>query len=142
MKIAIVVQGRFHAFELARSLIEKGHAVTVFTNYPRFVAARFGLPKDCVRSFLTHGVVANGIDRLGVHERLLATEEALHTLFARWACRQVCKESWDVIYGWSGVSEDILRTVSPARTLRLLVRGSAHVRSQARLLIEEERRTA
>ena len=32
MKIAIVVQGRFHAFDLAQALVGRGHDVTVFTS--------------------------------------------------------------------------------------------------------------
>jgi UDP:flavonoid glycosyltransferase YjiC (YdhE family) len=31
LKIAIVVHGRFHAFDLARALLRRGHDVTLFT---------------------------------------------------------------------------------------------------------------
>ena len=37
MKIAIVVQGRFHAFDLANALLNRGHDVTVFTKGGRLV---------------------------------------------------------------------------------------------------------
>ena len=39
MKVAIVVQGGFHAFDLARALIGRGHDVTAFTNYPAWATA-------------------------------------------------------------------------------------------------------
>ena len=42
LKIAIGVHGRFHAFELGRALLELGADVRVFTNYPAFIAERFG----------------------------------------------------------------------------------------------------
>lgn len=49
LKIDIVVHGRFHAFRLANGLRLLGHDVLVHTNYPKMIAARFGLPADCVR---------------------------------------------------------------------------------------------
>ena len=33
LKIDLVVHGRFHAFDLARALINLGHDVLVYTNY-------------------------------------------------------------------------------------------------------------
>lgn len=42
-RIAIVVQGRFHMFDLARELAKLGHDVTVFTNYPHLIAKKFAL---------------------------------------------------------------------------------------------------
>ena len=57
MKIAIVVHGRFHAFDLARELSPR-HDVTVFTNYPKWAARRFGLVPDQVRSFWPHGIAS------------------------------------------------------------------------------------
>lgn len=35
MKIALVVHGRFHAFDFAREL-SRNHDVTIFTNYPKW----------------------------------------------------------------------------------------------------------
>ena len=43
--IAIVVQGRFHGFDLARALIDLDVPVRVLTNYPAFIASRFGVPR-------------------------------------------------------------------------------------------------
>jgi hypothetical protein len=54
-KIALVVHGRFYSFDLARELIRMGADVTVFTNYPKTIAKRFGLPPKAVRPFLLHG---------------------------------------------------------------------------------------
>lgn len=56
MKIAIVVHGRFDAFDLARALIARGHDVTLFTNYPGWAVEPFGISKMYVRSFVLHGV--------------------------------------------------------------------------------------
>jgi glycosyltransferase involved in cell wall biosynthesis len=140
VKIAIVVQGRFHAFDLARALLARGHDVTLFTNYPRWAVERFGFPGTRTRSFWTHGVISRGADRICA----LTTcrpERFLNPLFGRWAAHQLQNERWDVIYAWSGVSEEVLLTHENRGSLNLVIRGSAHIRSQDLILKEEEQRT-
>ena len=89
MKIAIVVQGRFHAFDLARALINRGHDVTVFTNYPKWAVRRFGILPGHVRSFWLHGVVSKLASWF--HERALwlEPERWLHPVFGRWVVAQL-----------------------------------------------------
>jgi glycosyltransferase involved in cell wall biosynthesis len=140
MKIAIVVHGRFHAFDLARELSAK-HDITVLTNYPKWAAARFGLAPGQVRGFWAHGVAS----RLAwwLHEKISLPypEAALHRLFGRWAAARLEQESWDVVHSFSGISEEVLLAMKGRAAARIIVRGSAHVRTQARILEEEERRT-
>jgi len=140
MKIAIAVHGRFHAFELARELSRR-HDVTVFTNYPKWAAKRFGLSPTRVRSFWAHGVASRIAwwlhDRVG----LPYPEAALHRLFGSWVAAQIAKEQWDVVHSFSGVSEEILSAAKSQTVLRMMVRGSAHIRTQARILEEEELRS-
>ncbi|HYA18370.1 MAG TPA: glycosyltransferase family 4 protein [Bryobacteraceae bacterium] len=140
LKVAIVVHGRFHAFDLSRALVARGMDVTVFTSYPWWIAEQWGIPRQRLRTFPLHGVLA----RAGgwMRERMsISTDALLHPLFARWAVRQLKGQPWDVIYSFSGVSEDIGREPSLAGALRIVVRGSAHIRTQQRLLREEEERT-
>src|SRR5580698_4180565 len=108
MKIAIVVQGRFHAFDLARALIARGHAVTVFTNYPRWAVKRFGLSADCVRSFWFHGILSKLGSWIQGRALRFEPERWLHPMFGRWVASQLVKETWDVVHGWSGISEEHL----------------------------------
>jgi glycosyltransferase involved in cell wall biosynthesis len=142
MKIAIVVHGRFHAFDLARALLARGHQVTLLTNYPGWAVERFGVARRHVRGFPLHGVLARVAGRLSAATRLPMPDPQLHPLFGRWAAAQLQKEQWDAIHCFSGVAEEILRAPKLANTLRLLVRGSAHIRTQAQLLAEEQRRAA
>ncbi len=58
MKIAVVVPGRFHAFDLVRALRSRGHEAVLFTNYPKGAVRRFGISTSWVRSFWIHGVVS------------------------------------------------------------------------------------
>jgi glycosyltransferase involved in cell wall biosynthesis len=139
MKIAIVVHGRFHAFDLTRALLHRGNDVTVFTNYPRRAVAKFGIPGRRVRSFVTHGVLTRAAGKLEptVGQSL---EPVLHPMFSRWALRQLRSEPWDVIHAWSGVAEEIYGDPLVDSSLRLIMRGSAHIRSQAEILNEEQER--
>src|SRR5262245_9758056 len=142
LKIAIVVHGRFHSFDLARGLIERGHDVTIFTNYPKQVAPRFGLPASAIRSFSTHGVLRRAVEATGSAALGRRFETYGHQLFGRWAAGAVAEERYDVVYCWSGVAEEILRTNLPSETVRMLVRGSAHIAVQRQLLRDEEERVA
>jgi glycosyltransferase involved in cell wall biosynthesis len=139
MKIAVVVHGRFFAFDLARELIQLGHEVTLLTNYPKHVVARFGVPETNVRSFLVHGIGSRVIHRLGrVSSNMF--ESILHGRFSRWAARQVSCSNYGVVVAFSGVAEELFTHPGLEGTLKVLVRGSAHIREQARLLEQEQQR--
>jgi glycosyltransferase involved in cell wall biosynthesis len=141
MKIAIVVHGRFHAFHLARALLERGHDVTLFTNYPKWAVKRFDFPRDHVRSFWVHGVLTRAAQTLNRKKIIPYPEETFHRMFGQWAAMQIRRHQWDVVYVWSGVAEEVLETLADRGEAKFVVRGSAHIRTQAKLLQEEENRT-
>jgi glycosyltransferase involved in cell wall biosynthesis len=140
MKIAIVVQGRFHAFDLAKALIGRGHDVGLFTNYPRWAVGQFGLPSDCIRSCWPHGVISKGAYRLRL-PRALAPDRWLNQSFGKWAATQLEREHWDAIHCWSGVAEEAYSKAKDRHCLRLLMRGSSHITVQDAILAQEEERT-
>ena len=139
-KIAIVVHGRFFAFDLAKALLRRGHHVRLFTNYPRWAVARFGFPVGRVSSRWGHGVSSRVFNAARNKFRTPVPERWLHESFGRWAARTVAREQWDAVFCFSGVAEELLETLAGSETSRWLVRGSCHIRTQARLLAEEERR--
>jgi glycosyltransferase involved in cell wall biosynthesis len=141
MKIGVAVPGRLHGFALARALLDRGHEVTVLTNYPRWGAARFGVPRAAVKSFWLQGVLNRLASRAARIAPSFYPEALLHEVFGRWVARKVQRDSWDVVYLFSGIAEETLQAMAGRRSLLLLARGSAHIRTQARLLEEEERRT-
>jgi glycosyltransferase involved in cell wall biosynthesis len=136
LRIAIVAHGRFHAFDLARELIARGHEVTLLTNYPRWAVTRFGVPATSVRSFVAHGACTRLAGRLPSLARRFSAERRLHRMFGRWAERMLRQQRWDIVHCWSGVSEEVLlskRVVGHT----VLMRGSSHIAVQARLLTDE-----
>jgi glycosyltransferase involved in cell wall biosynthesis len=61
-------------------------------------------------------------------------------MFGRWVARQLGQQTWDVIHGWSGVTQEILQNTSCRAGLKMIMRGSAHIRVQDRILEQEEKR--
>lgn len=140
LKIAIAVHGRLHAFDLARELLRRGHEVVLFTNYPKFAVARFGVPPKYVRSLVLHGVVSRILHRLRNSAVCSYPEAWLHSWFGRWAAAGLGEKQWDVVVCCSGIGEETFRALSGSRTVRICHRSSSHIRTQARLLEGEEKR--
>ncbi len=139
LKVDIVVHGRFHGFALARALIGLGQDVLVHTNYPVVVVEKFGVPRKNVRSFVMHGLASRIAHRASAYLPQPGLESALHRMFGRWAARSVRPEA-DVVYGFTGVMEEFLRTPRSHPQLRTVVRGSAHIRHQFDILAAEAER--
>jgi len=140
-RIALSVHGRFHMFDMGRELLARGHDVHVYTNYPRFVVRRFGIPAERVHSFVAHGVTTRLCNRVLPARAGGLLERVSNTAFARWAARVIPKQNWDMVFSMSGVAEQLFEALSDRQsTLRVLHRGSSHIRTQRRLLEDEERR--
>jgi glycosyltransferase involved in cell wall biosynthesis len=139
-KIAVVVHGRFHAFDLARELLYRGHDVTLFTNYSGRTAEQFGIPRHRVHSFLTHGLTTRTLFRTSPARVHGLVERLANPAFGRWAARKVLRENWDVVVAFTGVAEETFLGLGNSRTLKVLQRGSSHIRMQRQILEEEERR--
>jgi glycosyltransferase involved in cell wall biosynthesis len=136
LDIAVAVHGRFHAFDLAIGLLQIGHNVTVYTNYPARVASRFGLSPEHVRGYPPHGLAARAAYRVAAGD----ADALLNPWFGRWAAQQMRKKAWDIVHIWSGVATEWLEQPH-APSVCALARGSAHIRTQRNLLDEEEQRT-
>ena len=107
MKIAVVVPGRFYAFDLAKALIERGHDVTVFTDYPKWAVRRFGLSDAYTRTLWPHGVMQRIAWRLGTLGVCPYPESWFYRWFGRWVSKQVSQESWDLVHCFSGSRSNV-----------------------------------
>jgi glycosyltransferase involved in cell wall biosynthesis len=136
LRIGLAVHGRFHAFDLALGLLQNGHHVTIFTNYPRRVAARFGLPEQRVESLVPQGVLA----RLAVRMLGGRADAWVNPWFGRWAARKLAQLPLDIVHVWSGIAAEWLAHSAAGHSRSTLARGSAHIRTQRRLLEQEEAR--
>lgn len=142
LRVAIVVHGRFHGFDLARALLKAGVETQVFTNYPRRVAARFGLPPERVTGCVWHGIAARLLQRCPRFRGAPIPLEAwVHRAFSRWAAGRIRGADFDVVHCFSGIAEELWQRLGRGGPLRALVRGSAHIETQHDILAEEERLT-
>lgn len=141
--IAIVVQGRFHAFALAREMMKQGADVILLTNYPKFVARKFGLPGNRVHSLPLHGLLQREAYQRDWPRRSPWLEKFLHTSFSRWAGKVLTRHPRQVIHCFSGVALDMFQELRRANvdSRLMLARGSAHILEQNQLLMEEEARS-
>ena len=140
LKIDVVVHGRFHAFHLARALLARGHDLRLLTNYPKFAAERFGIPREHVRSFTLHGLASRLHAKTLGRLELSQGQPALHMLFGRWAANTIRRDA-DIVYIFSGIAEEALNALDEATRAKIwLVRGSSHIRTQHKLLQQEEAR--
>lgn len=139
-RIAIAVQGRFHAIELAQALVRHGAQPHIFSNYPAWALLRLGYPTQCgITSFWRHGILTRLMAKtLGAQ----AGEAALHQMFGRWAARSIDAVRFDAVHLWSGIAEETLQTLrkKPRSPLLTIMRGSAHIRTQDEILLAEEQR--
>jgi glycosyltransferase involved in cell wall biosynthesis len=143
LNIAIGVHGRFHAFDVAKALHQLGQEVTLFMNYPAFVARRFNLEGVRLQSFALHGGVTRGLGRLAGGKLLGRFEPTLHQWFGKWLAHQLQGATFDVVNLYSGIAEETLRLRDSDRiqSVCLLERASTHIRVQSRILAEEATRT-
>jgi glycosyltransferase involved in cell wall biosynthesis len=142
MRIAIVVHGRFHGFELAAALQRLGHRVSVYTNYPVAEARRFGLAAASVRTRVINRVAMRVLGRLGGALDASRRDRLLHDDFGRWAARRVLADGpFDVVHCFSGVAEPVFERLRGRAGMLSLVRGSAHIDRQHALLAAEAART-
>lgn len=142
-RYSLVVQGRFHAFALAKALHELHLPTRVLTNYPAFIARRFGVPGEIVTGCGSLGVLHRYVYRWNLAQKCPAIPRFLHQQFSRWAAKQQRKNPADIIHVFSGVAKELYDELDRTgdRAVRLLSRGSAHIREQHRCLFREARRS-
>ena len=138
--VDISVGSRFHAFDLARELNSYGMLRFLHTGYPAFLAKRFGLPYEVVRSVWSQEPVNRVLSflyRQNIVKRRFDFE--LSDRFDRIVARRL-RPGANIFVGWSS---QCLRSLEKAATygmITIVERGSAHIQWQrARLQSEAER---
>lgn len=138
MKISIAAHGRFHAVDLAAALLRNGQDVQLLASArPSAVARQFPLART--QLLRKHFVLAHTARVAAGGEPPAFVEARLKRMFGGWAARKHIVQHPDVIYCLSGVAEESLQACR-GQSLGIVARLSAHIRTQRRLLQEEERR--
>jgi glycosyltransferase involved in cell wall biosynthesis len=129
--------GKFHHFDLARQLHERGLLAAIFTGYPQWKLRGEGLPRQKVRTFPWLQTIYMGKGRLGLTHAWFDRELAWWSREAiDWYCARTLPEC-DILVGISGCGLRAGREIQRRGGRHVCDRGSAHIRAQDRLLREE-----
>ncbi len=141
LRIAIVVHGRFHAFDLLKALSARPDVdVQLLTNYRASECAKFGIAPALVSSFFVHRMLQAFLNRVAPWFFPLWMERYLCEIFGAWAANRLARQAHKphLIRVFSGVAEEILLDPRLQACKKVLTRGSSHISTQYTLLHEEE----
>jgi glycosyltransferase involved in cell wall biosynthesis len=132
MKISIVVQGRFHAFNMAYFFQQKNMLNEIITGYPAFYVRRFGIQRKYIKPVIINELINR------VTYKLFKSQASFYWAneIFDWISSRLIKTDSDVYFIWSGSG---LRTIRAIRKKNpkakvILVRCSGHIEVQEKLL--------
>ncbi|MGJ3258564.1 MAG: glycosyltransferase family 4 protein [Rhodospirillales bacterium] len=136
MKIRIAVHGRFHAFELARSLQRRGLLECLQTTYPRFAARRV-VGKDVPLLSVPYLEIKRRFGaRLGFSRAL---DVSIAKGFAEAVARSLSTSDADVLVGWSSATLEAIDIAHEKGMHVVIERGSTHIQHQTEVLSKVRR---
>jgi glycosyltransferase involved in cell wall biosynthesis len=130
MKITVSVHGRYHGFDLAKGLSQRGHLDQLLTTYPKFIARRFVGTDASIKSVSVLEFRRRMYLKFGLGGK---PDLAIVKSFGNFS-RQQLRGDTDIFVGWSSAS---LEAIKPAQDLGakvIIERGSTHIASQTNVL--------
>jgi glycosyltransferase involved in cell wall biosynthesis len=138
-KVTVSVPGRFHAFDLAAQLHQRGMLRRLITPYPAFKAMEWGLPRDKICSILPIEVMKRLWTRLPASiSSHSAAWDVFNRIFEEVAARRIPTDT-DIFVGWSGSALSGIRRAKKLGAVTIVERGSSHIQTQTELLLKEYR---
>ena len=135
MRIAIATTGRFHLLDLARELSFLKNEVAFYSYVPNGKCEQFGLPAECMRSFLP--LVAPLVLWQRMAPRLWSDTQMKLICHAMDNVVAARLEPCDVFIGMSGIfvkAAEVARRKYGAKVI--IERGSQHIIAQRRILAQ------
>jgi len=138
MKIAIVVGGRFHAFNLAEQLNYKGYLSQLITSYPKFyIKKNFNISSDKVKTIISKEIFSRIISKNKYLNKMLNIDDFLINYFDKFASKKLDLNNLNILVGWSSFSLESFKRVQNSSCIKILERGSTHIEFQHDILKEE-----
>ena len=140
MKVTVSVFGRFHAFNLAQQLQQKGYLQRLISTYPSFVISKYGIDSKLIRSIW----YLEGLGRVWRRGKFLLRSINnlpfwLRDRFDRDAQQYILSDS-DIFVGWSSLCLHSLQKAKELGAVTVVDEGSCHVECQTKILQEEYER--
>ena len=141
MRIQIITPGRFHLFDLARELHRNGHLFRLVTTLPKFVAKKFDIPSEKVKSFIFHELMwrINNriIDKFGPIYNL---QFFFHNLYSK-SAKKTLNQPIDILICGSSFALPLIKKAKDLGAIVILERGSTHIGYQTKIINEESELT-
>ena len=137
MKIAIIVGGKFHAFNLAQQLELRNCLSQIITSYPSSSLKEYGIFKPKINSIITKELLMKLFSKFSFIENYFNYENFLIEMFAKKAAKIINLEDLDIIIGWSSFSKETFLRSKDLNCIKILERGSSHIQFQEKVLRQE-----
>lgn len=132
MKITILVGGRFHAFNLAEEIDKKGYLLQLITSYPKFyIKKNFKIDLKKIKTIIFKEIVS----RIPFINKIL--EDYISNYFEKTASKILNLNDTDILIGWSGFSLSSFHKAKKYKIIKVLERGSTHIKFQRDILLQE-----
>ena len=137
MKINISIRGRFHGFNLAQGLNERGHLGVIYSSYPLYFLRRYGLPDSTISNRPILEFTERALQKF---PNIRANNNFLSTLvpsaFDRYVASRL-ENNFDLLVAWSSFAKDSILKAKKLGKVACLERGSTHIQWQtAKLQLE------
>lgn len=130
MKVTVSVHGRYHAFELAKGLNERGHLSQLMTTYPRFAARKVVGASAVIESAPLLEIRRRFYSRFGVGPK---PDLPIAKAFGQFAARHLDPQS-EILVGWSSASLEAISPAQASGSKVIIERGSTHIAAQTEVL--------
>ena len=140
MKIAIIVGGRFHAFNLAEQIEKKKLLYKLITSYPKYFLKNYKIDSQKIKSFYLKEVILKFLNYIPIFKKIFDWDFFICNYFDYKASKYIDYVNTDVIVGWSSFSEATFQKAKRFNCVKILERGSTHIVFQNDILLEEYKR--
>lgn len=134
MKINVSIRGRFHGFNLAQGLNERGHLGIIYSSYPLYFLRRYGFPKSAISN---RPILEFAERALQKFPNLRTKNNFFSTLvpcaFDRYVANHL-ENNFDLLVAWSSFAKDSILKAKKLGKVTCLERGSTHIKWQTEKL--------
>jgi glycosyltransferase involved in cell wall biosynthesis len=137
MRVDVSVIGRFHAFNLAKSLQDKGLLNKLFTTLPKFRANYFEIKTKNIVSCWWCEALVRVLRKLNIIQKNPSKIYWYHHCYMNSLNKYIEKSDADIFIGFAGVSLEALKIAKSKGMITILERGSSHRIYQQNIMQEE-----
>ena len=137
MKISIIVGGKFHAFNLAEQINNKKYLQQIITSYPKSYLKKYGVNKNKIYSIILKEILLKIFNKINFLNHIFDYNYLLCEYFDNKASDNINYDKVDILVGWSGFSRKCFIKAKKFNCIKILERGSSHIKFQHKILTDE-----